>query len=235
MRYFILFLTTLLTLSSAIAQEAEVRVYRLDGSLQCGMGKVRPLAEDRHALEQLGAKVVSEEKRVIPTAIVAVCGAPTGAANTFMISAADWSKILRSFVGPAGFALWDPAAGNSVYVYKYDGSVQCGGLEPLSLEFMGRELTDAGVRVISQRKGNDGLMHPFVCGAATGAINLYEIDSADLQKARDRSFSVLKASGPPSSPRAPMTSAMHMQGADGLPLPWPFPWAAAQYPWPWPW
>lgn len=229
------FLATLFILGPAIAQESNVRVFRLDGSLQCGMGKARTLAEDRQALEQLGAKAISEEKRVVPTAIIAVCGAPTGAANTYLVSAGDWSKILRSFVGPAGFALWDPGASNAVYVYKYDGSVQCGGTEPISLDVMGKELTDAGVKVISQRKGTDGLMHSFVCGATTGAINVYEIDSADLQKARDRNFSVLQVSGPTSPSRTTSASAMRVQATDGLPVPWPFPWVAAQYPWPWPW
>ncbi|WGD51448.1 hypothetical protein QA641_39385 [Bradyrhizobium sp. CB1650] len=206
--------------SSDAIDEPSVRVFRLDGSLQCGMGKARALGEDRQALEQLGAKVIGEEKRVVPTAIIAVCGAPTGAANTFVISAADWSKILRSFVGPAGFALWDPAATHSVYVYRYDGSVQCGGGEPISLEVMGKELTDAGVKIISQRKGNDGLMHPFVCGAVTGAINVYEIDSADLQKARDRNFSMLQASGPTPPSLTFSASAMHLQAVDSWPLPW---------------
>jgi hypothetical protein len=234
-RRFFLFLVALFSVGAVIAQEPNVRVFRLDGSLQCGMGKARTLAEDRHELEQLGAKVISEERRVIPAAIIAVCGAPTGGANTYLTSADDWSKILRSFVGPAGFALWDPGASNAVYVYKYDGSVQCGGMEPISLDAMGKELTDAGVKVISQRKGTDGLMHSFVCGATTGAINVYEIDSADLQKARDRNFSVLQASGPTSHSRTPTASAMRMQAADGLPVPWPFPWATAQFPWPWPW
>src|SRR4051794_11793994 len=123
MRSLAVLIVTLFGFVSAHAQESSVRVFRLDGTLQCGMGKARSLAEDRQALEQLGAKVLGEEKRVVPTAIVAVCGAPSGAANTYVISAADWAKILRSLVGPAGFALWDPAAANSVTVYKYDGSV----------------------------------------------------------------------------------------------------------------
>lgn len=236
MRRLVLLLMTLLMHGPATAQEPSVRVFRLDGTLQCGMGKARTLAEDREALEQLGAKVNSEEKRVIPTAIIAVCGAPTGAANTYVISAADWAKILRGFVGPAGFALWDPAAGNSAYVYKYDGSVQCGGIEPVPLEIMAKTLTDAGVKILSQHKGNDGLMHQFVCGAVTGAINIYEIDSADLQKARDLKFGVLQTSGPSAAPRAAAAPAVHIQAGGGLPLPWPFPWAAAAgYPWPWPW
>ena len=235
MRCFVLIFIMMLVLGAVGAQEASVRVYRLDGSLQCGMGKARALADDRQALEQLGAKVVSEEKRIVPMAIIAVCGAPAGFANTYVISAADWSKILQSFVGPAGFALWDPAGSDTVYVYKYDGSVQCGGAEAVSLETMGKELADVGIKIVSQRKSSDGLMHPFVCGAVTGAINVYEIAGADLQKARDRNFTVLEASAPMARPRAFSASATHIQAVDGLPVPWPFPWVAATYPWPWPW
>ncbi|MHC2432735.1 hypothetical protein [Bradyrhizobium sp. USDA 4451] len=235
MRYLLLFLLTFTMLGPAAAQEPSVRVYRLDGSLQCEMGKARTLAEDRQVLEQLGAKIISEGKRVVPTNIIAVCGAPTGAANSYVILAADWAKILGSFVGPAGFALWDPTDSDAVYVYKYDGSVQCGGGQPISLEAMAKELTDAGITIISQRKGTDGLAHPFVCGATTGAINIYEIDSADLQKARDRHFGALQAGGSAAPPRGPMAAAIRMQNADGLPLPWPFPWASVPYPWPWPW
>lgn len=109
MRYFIYSLAALLAVSPACAQEPNVRAYRLDGSLQCGMGKARTLAEDRQALEQLGAKLLIEEKGVVPAAMAPVCGAPTGAANTYTISAADWFKILRGFVGSLRIASWDPS------------------------------------------------------------------------------------------------------------------------------
>lgn len=107
MRQVVIFLSSFIVIGSALAPEPNPRVFRLDGSLQCGMGKARTLLEDRRSLEQLGAAVISEEKRVVPTAIIAVCGAPTGSAKTYVVSAADSSKILSGFVGPAGFTLGD--------------------------------------------------------------------------------------------------------------------------------
>jgi hypothetical protein len=231
----ILFLSIIV--GPAVGQDAQVRVYRLDGSLQCGMGQARTLADDGEILTKLGARVISQEKRIVPAPVIAVCGAPTGAANTFVISSSDWATISKSVMGPAGFELWDPNA-KTVLIYKYDGSVQCGGKEPVSLELMAKELTDAGVNIISQRKAYDGRMHSSVCGAATGAINVYEIDISGLQKARDLNFSILEA-GPPrlaSSRTRLLATDSTPQASEGLPLPWPFPWATGPpYPWPWPW
>src|SRR4051794_40149803 len=103
---------------------ADVRVYRPDGTLKCSMAHERTLAEDRKVLEQLGGKILSAEKRVIPVEIISVCGAPTGRANTFVISNEDWTKIQPGFTSPVGFATWnyDP---KTVAVYKYNGTQQC--------------------------------------------------------------------------------------------------------------
>src|SRR4051794_30064194 len=108
----------LLVVGDLAAQESVVRVFRPDGSLQCGMGQARSLAEDQKLLEPLGARVITGEKKMVPV-VIALCGAPTGRANTFEISASDWEKVRRGFVGPVEFALW-LFESKSVLVYKYD-------------------------------------------------------------------------------------------------------------------
>lgn len=102
-----------------------VRVYRPDGSLQCGLGRPRTLKEDQQVLSALGGHVISAEKRTIPVQVLQVCGAPTGRANTYVIKAKEWQLILRSFVGPAGFAEWTYDA-PTTSIFKYDGTLQCG-------------------------------------------------------------------------------------------------------------
>jgi hypothetical protein len=189
------------------------------------MGETRSLAQDQQILVSLGAMVISSEKRTIPVRISNICGAPTGAANTYIISEADWNKIRRSFVGPAGFAIWIYDA-KTITVYKYDGTLLCEVGKEIPLEVMARQLTDAGISIVSQRKSDDGLMHIQLCGASTGRVNAYEIASSDTQKALDLGFSYLVTpetakmilgEGGPS-----LTSRVKAEG--GWPLPWPFPW-----------
>jgi hypothetical protein len=86
-----------------------------------------------------------------------------------------------------------PAAESSgaiVQVYKYDGSVQCGG-PGVSLAKMADELTHRGVHVIAMRKGTDGLLHPYICGAPDGVINVFEIDARGLSEAEALGFKPL--------------------------------------------
>jgi hypothetical protein len=197
---------------------AEVRVYRPDGTLQCKMGRERILADDRAVLEQLGAKVLSAEKRVVPVKIIAVCGAPTGQSNTFVISDEDWTKVQRGFVGPAGFGEWTYDA-KTTTVYKYDGTLQCGLGQEITLDEMAKELLDAGIQIISRQKSHDGLMHIALCGSASGQINAFEIATADLPKATALGFSYLAK---PQHARADDRIKPLANG--GMPGPWPFPW-----------
>jgi hypothetical protein len=192
-----------------------VRVYRPDGSLQCGLGRARTLKEDQEVLSGLGGHAISAEKRTIPVFIPQVCGAPTGRSNTYVIKAAEWELILKSFIGPAGFAEWpyDIATSN---VYKYDGTLQCGLGQEIPLAEMAQELLDAGVPVISSHKSSDGLLHIALCGALTGEINVYEIATADLLKALQLGFALL-ASIPGSGTNVAALT-------DNPPVPWPFPW-----------
>ena len=73
-----------------------------------------------------------------------------------------------------------------VMVYKYDGSLQCGGGKALSPDVMAKELT--GVQVFSSVKKPDGLMHIQVCGSNTGTANVFEISAQDLKKAESKGF-----------------------------------------------
>lgn len=74
-----------------------------------------------------------------------------------------------------------------IMVYKYDGSVQCEA-SGVAVEDMRRELTRAGVEVVCGRKAQDGRAYPAMCGAATGRINVYTIDAADLDAAEALGF-----------------------------------------------
>lgn len=75
----------------------------------------------------------------------------------------------------------------SISVYRYDGSVQCeqGGT---SVETMRKELMSEGVGVTCGRKAQDGKVYPAMCGAATGRINVFTIDGADLRRAEALGF-----------------------------------------------
>lgn len=76
---------------------------------------------------------------------------------------------------------------DTIMVYKYDGSVQCEE-SGLAVEDMRRELARAGVEVVCGRKAQDGRVYPAMCGAATGRINVYTIDAADLDRAGTLGF-----------------------------------------------
>ncbi|MGE4130055.1 MAG: hypothetical protein AB7F86_00370 [Bdellovibrionales bacterium] len=73
-----------------------------------------------------------------------------------------------------------------VFVYKYDGSLQCGAGKAIALDVMAKEL--AGIPIYSSNKKQDGLMHIQVCGSNTGMANVYEISAKDLKKAESKGF-----------------------------------------------
>ncbi len=77
-------------------------------------------------------------------------------------------------------------ADQTVFVYKSDGSLQCGGGQTKSVEVMAKELK--AIRVLSSQNKSDGLMHTTVCGAPTGKINVYEIPAAALKEAQGYGF-----------------------------------------------
>lgn len=75
-----------------------------------------------------------------------------------------------------------------VKVYKSDESTQCSD-SSITLEEMRTELISKGIDVICSQKGDTGLMHPTVCGGATGKINIYSVHSQSLQDAIEIGFS----------------------------------------------
>lgn len=89
--------------------------------------------------------------------------------------------------GPVSTA--SQTAGN-VFVFKADGSLQCGMGKAIAIEEMEKELK--GIKVLSRDKRPDGMMHIQVCGSPTGIINVYEIPAANLADAEARGFKRLE-------------------------------------------
>lgn len=76
----------------------------------------------------------------------------------------------------------------TVWVYKYDGSLQCGLGEIISLGKMKSELEDFFVYKMEKR--NDGLMRTMNCGSPTGMANVYQIPEKNLEDAKSLGFEV---------------------------------------------
>ena len=73
-----------------------------------------------------------------------------------------------------------------VYVYKADGSLQCGQGQKTAPQVMAAEL--APIQVYSSETKNDGLMRIQVCGHPTGYCNVFEIPEDDLEQALKLGF-----------------------------------------------
>ncbi len=79
-----------------------------------------------------------------------------------------------------------PAPSGKVFVYKYDGSQQCGMGKKIPLSVMEKQLK--GIKIYSKANKPDGLMHIQVCGSTTGFANVFEIDAKDLSEASKLGF-----------------------------------------------
>lgn len=77
----------------------KVKVYKSDGSLQCGMGKTIAIEDMKKELK--GIKVYSQSNQNDGLMRIQVCGAPTGQAHVFEISEEDLAKALK-----LGFKQW---------------------------------------------------------------------------------------------------------------------------------
>ncbi|MFN8790376.1 MAG: hypothetical protein ACK5Y2_02860 [Bdellovibrionales bacterium] len=77
----------------------KVKVYKPDGSLQCGMGQKIPLEVMEKELK--GIKVHSRSNRNDGLMRIQVCGAPTGNSNVYEIDRTDLEKALKK-----GFKEW---------------------------------------------------------------------------------------------------------------------------------
>jgi hypothetical protein len=224
-------LTFLLLLCTAAVADDTVTVYQLTGTIQCVDDTGLSPDEAADLLRGQGVKVVSAERRQVPQDVPDSCGAPSGEANVMKIAAADWSAFLAKNPDAGGYGLW-VFEESTVQVYKYDGTLQCGMGQEIPVDEMAKELEAAGIRVVASRKGTDGLAHISVCGASTGAINVYVIDRAALSAARKLGYRLLvtremteqiKPQVAKPRPVGMQASSMPMApatGADPIPLLW---------------
>ena len=81
-----------------------------------------------------------------------------------------------------------PKKEKRIFVYKYDGSLQCGQGRKVPLKEMAGQLE--GIRIHSMENKGDGLMHIQVCGSTTGYANVYEIAEKDRSIAVDAGFKI---------------------------------------------
>jgi hypothetical protein len=82
-----------------VAVVPSIRVYKYDGSLQCGMGKSIPLEEMKADLKNI--KIISAAHKNDGLMRIQLCGSPTGNANVFEILKDDLDKALA-----LGFREW---------------------------------------------------------------------------------------------------------------------------------
>ncbi|MEA3277237.1 MAG: hypothetical protein U9Q81_18510 [Pseudomonadota bacterium] len=179
----------LLCAATAGAYET-VTLYQLTGAIQCVDETGVPAERAADLLRGQGVKVVSAERRKLPLDVTTGCGAPTGEANVMTVAAADWAAFTAKNPDAGGYGLWVFET-STVEVYKYDGTMQCGLGHEIPLGEMAKELKAAGIEVLQSRKGTDGLTHISVCGASTGAINVYTIERDALPSARELGYRLL--------------------------------------------
>lgn len=96
------------------------------------------------------------------------------------------AKPVEGVTGSEAASAAAKPASDRVFVYKYDGSLQCGMGKAIPLETMAKELQ--GIPILSSVKKRDGLMHIQVCGSITGMANVYEINSKNLRAAEAKGF-----------------------------------------------
>lgn len=75
---------------------------------------------------------------------------------------------------------------DKVWIFKYDGSKQCGMGKAISLEDMKKDLE--GITIYASEKKSDGMMRTQVCGSPTGQTNRYQINKDQLELAQKKGF-----------------------------------------------
>ena len=173
--------------ATASAANETVTVYQLSGKRQCvhGEGMAPEAAAD--LLRGQGVTVSGVERRSLPIEIAEHCGAPLPEANVITVSSADWAAFTVKNPDAGGYGVW-VFDEDTLEVYMYDGTLQCGMGEEIPPEQMADALRAAGIKVLDSRKDSDGLAHIAVCGASTGAINVFRIEREGLEAARDLGF-----------------------------------------------
>jgi hypothetical protein len=186
---FFLLISAVLVPVTAGANET-LTVFQYSGQRQCMSGDGVPVERTADLLRAQGLKVISAERRHLPLDIGRHCGAPTAEANVITLSATDWAAFIAKNPDAGGYGVW-AFDDDRVDVYMYDGTLQCGQGEEIPLERQAEILVAKGIEVFASRKGSDGLMHIAVCGASTGAINIFAIEPEDLLAARELGFTQL--------------------------------------------
>lgn len=69
----------------------------------------------------------------------------------------------------------------NVWVYKDDGTLQCGMGQEVPLQAMEEQLRSIGVTPLSSEKRTLCAFIPAVCGAPTGKVNAFEISEQDAE------------------------------------------------------
>lgn len=94
---------------------------------------------------------------------------------------ADWEEKMAKMLAEE--------QANRIEIYKSDGSRQCEhtAIDPNT---MAKELD--GIVVYDTRKDQLDRIYPSVCGGATGSVNVFTIDKADLEKAKALGFEVFE-------------------------------------------
>src|SRR2546426_666887 len=77
---------------------------------------------------------------------------------------------------------------DTVEVFRYDGSLQCGMGQAVPLDEMAKELTAVNIKVLSSEKRVVSGFIIALCGAPTGRANVYRINTSDWEKARVLGF-----------------------------------------------
>lgn len=77
----------------------------------------------------------------------------------------------------------------NIWIYKYDGELQCQKGSGKSLETMRNEDLQ-GITVVEMEKRRDNLMYNAACGRKQGTANAYLIPASELEKALERGFRV---------------------------------------------
>lgn len=72
------------------------------------------------------------------------------------------------------------------FIYKPDGSLQCGQGEKIEISSMQKDL--GKIEVYSSENKHDGMMRIQVCGAPTGYSHVFEINKTDLEAALKLGF-----------------------------------------------
>jgi hypothetical protein len=189
------FMKALLVLPLALAATSleaneTITIYQFAGQVQCFPGEGVPVEAAADLLRAQGLKVRTAARRHLPLEIGRHCGAPAAEANVLTLSMTDWAAFIAKNPDAGGYGVWT-FDDSPIEVYMYDGTLQCGQGQEISLERQEEILTSKGVEVLKSHKGSDGLLHIAVCGASTGAINVFAIKPEDLQAARELGFSQL--------------------------------------------